>query len=768
MLILIVVSGPDKGKVFELAGRETVVLGREGDPVRLHDSKASRRHATLRFREGHWHIRDQASRHGTFHNHERVTGEVQLQDGDHIQIGETLLVMAQANDAAHPHPTAAAAPLPAHADAERGSASEASDITIIPGLPRRWQTPALLAASLGGALLLVGGGTLYLNSKLDAAHLDTQRHAQRLEQQLADRDARDAERDAQFAKLLSERNNDTVEANLLRAVTLLEAQSPRLDAIDELRLAIESQGDQVAPQLQAILARIDEQPDYTGELASLQKTLQAQMDMQQPLLTATQRLAEGNQGLLPRMAALIEQAENQPSLDDVNETLAALNTRLDGQPGADEIIEGVTAALAKRSDPAMAELREMLVQIDERTKQQGVVQERLASLESAVREAGQREAESDELTSTMLRSLTEQMAAQGRDDAVLAAIDEMKADLPLDAIVRMEAAVARLGDTPTPEQVATAVTHELAQDRETQTAAMARLAELIEGEPWAQRIQEQGDQTREALAAVTQALQDRPTLEQVKAELASLSQADREAIRGQFDAVLARIETGGDVAGELAEVRKLLKQQPAMAEAALSRVMEAVELLQADDRSEQVLAAVQDLRQAVSGRELVAVNEVKLQVREGLIDALAQSTLIPPDVIAAMQTAHDEEEAGSQLSEVEMLYRYAWLSNQPVTIGLGKVNPLTGESTPGEVIDPRLPKQAGINSWRQWYVNDRLIRTRELLGDKRLAREVEPESEQTAEEVNLEPPTPQVLDPFNSGNGVYAIPDGYEIGQSRE
>ncbi len=755
MLILIVVSGPDKGKVFELAGRDTIILGRDGDPVRLSDSKASRQHATLGFHDGHWHIRDQNSRHGTFHNHERVTGEARLQDGDHIQVGSTLLVLAQADDAAH-HAALAATPTsaptstgtPPHADAER---SEAAGITSTPA--PAWRTPALLAAALGGALLLAGGGTLYLNHQIEA-------RAQDLARDLADRDDRLAERDERIERLLAQRPTDP---ELLQIVAKLDAQEAHFDAIDDLTALVKAQPDTLAPKLEAILAKLDGQPDYTGELASLRDAMESSLKMQQPLTSATTRLAEANQGLISRMETLITRAEKQPSLDEVRETLAALNQRLDDEPGADAIIRGVTDALAARpADPALAEVRDMLAQLTEQGRQAAVVQDQLASLEAAVRDANQRQAQADELATTMLQSLADRLDATGGDEAVLAAITQLKADLPLPAVERIEASIAKLGDAPSPEQIATAVGHELSQDRESQALALAKLTQLLDGEPWADKIREQGEQTREALAAVTTALQDRPTLEQVRTELASLSQGDRDAVREQFDQVLAAVQGGGDVAAELAAVQKLLKQQPAMAEAALSRVMEAVQTLQADDDGQRMLAAIQELQGMMGGMSLVATGEVKHQVQRGVIDAMVAAKLLDEDTLAAMMNARGDEDA-SQLTEVEILYRYAWVSNEPVTIGLGKVNPLTGQAEPGQLIDPRLAKQAGIQNWRQWYTNDRYIATRNMFADPAAVARTDPSTSTASpsapspprviEDVNLDTPG-SINDPF-----INAIPD---------
>jgi signal transduction histidine kinase/pSer/pThr/pTyr-binding forkhead associated (FHA) protein len=88
---LIVIKGADEGKQFELHGSE-LFIGREAtSQVRLHDTEATRRHAVLRQVEGGYSLVDVGSLNGTEVNYQRVTERV-LQSGDHIRIGNTVLV----------------------------------------------------------------------------------------------------------------------------------------------------------------------------------------------------------------------------------------------------------------------------------------------------------------------------------------------------------------------------------------------------------------------------------------------------------------------------------------------------------------------------------------------------------------------------------------------------------------------------------------------------------------------------------------------------
>jgi signal transduction histidine kinase/pSer/pThr/pTyr-binding forkhead associated (FHA) protein len=88
---VIVIRGADEGKQFELTG-SVIGAGRDGsNQIRLHDTEASRRHAEFRQVDGGYCVVDVGSANGTFVNNQPVTDFV-LQSGDHVQIGQSVLV----------------------------------------------------------------------------------------------------------------------------------------------------------------------------------------------------------------------------------------------------------------------------------------------------------------------------------------------------------------------------------------------------------------------------------------------------------------------------------------------------------------------------------------------------------------------------------------------------------------------------------------------------------------------------------------------------
>ena len=101
MASLFVIQGADQGKRFEfLSG--SMALGRDmlQDPIRLHDTEVSRRHAELRLEREGYRIVDLGSANGTFVNGHAV-GQTALQSGDRVQLGQTVMLFHEGNGGAH-------------------------------------------------------------------------------------------------------------------------------------------------------------------------------------------------------------------------------------------------------------------------------------------------------------------------------------------------------------------------------------------------------------------------------------------------------------------------------------------------------------------------------------------------------------------------------------------------------------------------------------------------------------------------------------------
>jgi pSer/pThr/pTyr-binding forkhead associated (FHA) protein len=79
-----------KGRTYPL-GEEVTVGRAAGCQVTIDDTYASQLHARVFQREGQIYVEDLGSTNGTYLNRRKVTGPMQVQRGDKLQIGNTVL-----------------------------------------------------------------------------------------------------------------------------------------------------------------------------------------------------------------------------------------------------------------------------------------------------------------------------------------------------------------------------------------------------------------------------------------------------------------------------------------------------------------------------------------------------------------------------------------------------------------------------------------------------------------------------------------------------
>ncbi len=98
---LIIIKGTDEGKQFELT-QPVLGVGRDAsNAIRLHDTEVSRRHAEFRQVDSDYRLVDLGSANGTFVNTQSIK-ECTLHPGDHIQIGQSILVYSAARNEVQP------------------------------------------------------------------------------------------------------------------------------------------------------------------------------------------------------------------------------------------------------------------------------------------------------------------------------------------------------------------------------------------------------------------------------------------------------------------------------------------------------------------------------------------------------------------------------------------------------------------------------------------------------------------------------------------
>lgn len=94
MASLFVIQGADQGKRFELNSK-AMALGRDNsNPIRLHDTEVSRRHAEVRHIDNDFRVVDLGSANGTFVNGQQIEQSA-LKAGDRIQLGQTVMLFSE-------------------------------------------------------------------------------------------------------------------------------------------------------------------------------------------------------------------------------------------------------------------------------------------------------------------------------------------------------------------------------------------------------------------------------------------------------------------------------------------------------------------------------------------------------------------------------------------------------------------------------------------------------------------------------------------------
>lgn len=97
---LIIRHGTAREEERELTGVSTV-LGREAiNDIVLQDPEVSRRHAQISYQDGRYFIEDLGSTNGTFVNSRRISVPTWLNNGDLIEMGESLSITFQITETA--------------------------------------------------------------------------------------------------------------------------------------------------------------------------------------------------------------------------------------------------------------------------------------------------------------------------------------------------------------------------------------------------------------------------------------------------------------------------------------------------------------------------------------------------------------------------------------------------------------------------------------------------------------------------------------------
>ena len=84
----------ERGETRSFEGRPPFEVGRNaGAAVSLRDPEVSRQHACFQSRNGVVYVDDLRSRNGTFLNGKRVTGAIEVREGDAVDVGTTRMMV---------------------------------------------------------------------------------------------------------------------------------------------------------------------------------------------------------------------------------------------------------------------------------------------------------------------------------------------------------------------------------------------------------------------------------------------------------------------------------------------------------------------------------------------------------------------------------------------------------------------------------------------------------------------------------------------------
>jgi signal transduction histidine kinase len=151
---LFVIQGADQGKRFELKTKP-MALGRDqSNPIRLHDTEVSRRHAEVRPVDDSYRIIDLGSANGTFLNGQPVD-QAPLHSGDRLQLGQTVMLFNEGAPAERERDLTTRVDMLSHASPDDRSAilrsipaGEGSRVLQEPGAAGGWLKDRLMNLSV--------------------------------------------------------------------------------------------------------------------------------------------------------------------------------------------------------------------------------------------------------------------------------------------------------------------------------------------------------------------------------------------------------------------------------------------------------------------------------------------------------------------------------------------------------------------------------------------------------------------------------------------
>ncbi len=667
MLILIVAGGPDKGRIYELLDGQEVVLGREGDQIHLNDPKCSRTHARLWSEGGRWYLEDLHSTHGTYRNHKKIDGKTALKDGDYLQVGNTVLVLARMT----------------------GTMAER---TALLGDPERAATftPKMQKLLIGGgaiaAAVLLGINTAtYFKTSSSSEKLSTQLTA------VADDPQRAAFEDEVRTMLAEGKDRGEVMSTMLAKLGPEQRKTyQQLDRqLDSVLAAVESDdtSDVLVAKFDEVLTTMQKQGGQSAALANrMLAAIAAQPTADQLAAATADRVAKTMQPLDPEVVAGLSQAA---------ERLAAVD---------------MGSQIGTQVDERFAELRGMIEKMPGQLSQpMGQVMARLETLDT--------EADRTRLIRA-IDALRKQLPPDptGKLDIALAKLEDAPTKQELAALSERLAALPTLGDLEAVERRGV--------ERMTTLAALIEERTTTDGTPAAPDLTgietqlaevstrlDEGFAPRndDALLAkmtdILDELKDRPDADLISEQLAALAEnrpAPESPVLAQIlDAVKERAVTDQKVDALLAKLEASPYENDALVKEIVAALPQQEDEASAVDTDTLAAQLSEKVTEQFAKQQNQSAEQLRTIIRQEVLAAV-QTLDLAGD--AAMASADDEVNADG-LTRTEEAYKLAFETGQKVTLG-GGLNSATGVVDPGRVLDPAAARAAGMTNWRDWYLMD--------------------------------------------------------------
>jgi hypothetical protein len=630
VLILIIAGGPDKGRIYELTDGDPIVLGREGDQVKLNDRKVSREHARLWSEGGQWYLKDLGSRHGTFRNHvELDKGQhAKLKDGDYLQIGNTVMVLGrmQANLV------------------ERAGLLPDADIE-----PKRSSNKLpMIAAGLGLAAVLGMGG--YLAVQLQELRSETvpREDMAQLQEQLKAMQAQSAQETEAIAAS-ARAMNDSLEKTTEQIAGAAESITGASDTIASVR-------DPLVEELAAARARAAQQQLALEEIGDA---------------LAKQQSDGKADEVLAAVAQVKTLLADQPSADQL---FARLEQAIDGNAqAAGEAVQTALAehreaeaagaiATAKQTEALMNRVLESLAAVPTR--------EQLAEeVKLAVAAAKAQDEQFMRLVLTELRRTGDQIATN-----VTAAAQEDAGQ----ANALMQQVVAELNKRPTGEQLAADLREAMEEafakretDNEVLPGLMRQVLSELEQRPTSEElaadlrrvIGEDAQRTELLVARVLSEIDQRPTAAQIASELQATDNETAAKTAGLLEAVLDKVEKQDQLAQQISDLRKQIETLPGTNTEMVKSVLDRLDAQ--DENNTAMLASIAELRRAIPEDlpdtleqvltqldKRVRTDQITAAIEETVQRIAAKDNQQTADAIATLSARIDALPGADQLAEL--------------------------------------------------------------------------------------------------------------------